>query len=64
MLKPEAARKRLEEWQVEGATGRGQVAERFAPAVRKLPAPLRTIAFAMLDLDPSGNEWKDKDWHE
>src|SRR5262245_48422319 len=64
MLKPEAARKRLEEWQVEGITGRGDLAERFGPAIGKLPSGLRAIAFAFLDRDPAGNEWKDKEWHE
>ncbi|HEV2946056.1 MAG TPA: hypothetical protein VGX70_01690, partial [Gemmataceae bacterium] len=60
MLKPEAAKKQLEQWAY--ADGH-DVSERFLPRIAQLPSQLRTIAYALLDRDAQGNEvsWKDRE---
>jgi HEAT repeat protein len=57
MLNPEAAKKRLEQW----SAGDDASEERFLPAVKKLPAKLRTIAYSLLNRDAKGND-EFEDW--
>lgn len=61
MLKPEVAKKQLEQWLVAvDEDDDDSLQERLLPKVKKLPAKLRSIGYALLDRDASGSdEWED-----
>ncbi|MEX0717715.1 MAG: DUF5724 domain-containing protein [Planctomycetaceae bacterium] len=58
MLKPEVAAKRLEEFAV------AEPEEKRLAAIRKLPAKLRAIGYAFVDLNVDGSEFDGTDWYE
>ncbi|MHC4401070.1 MAG: DUF5724 domain-containing protein [Planctomycetota bacterium] len=62
MLKPEAAKKQLEKWQIDPGGDDEPALDRFLPAVRKLPKQLQTIGYSLLDRDSRGKDaWDDWD---
>jgi hypothetical protein len=64
MLKPEIAKKQLEQWQVATEEDDPAVEHALLARAAKLPKPLLTIAYALFDRDADGKEFPFKNWQE
>ena len=62
MIKPEAAKKLLEQWDLPASQKDDwQEVDRYRAALKKLPKKLRDIGFAFLGEHPTGQDW---DWEK
>lgn len=59
MLDPEAAKEQLKKWQVSQEAGGIWKADRWMPAIKKLPKNPREVGFALLGKDKSGEVYTD-----
>ncbi len=60
MIKPEKAKQLLEAWELPASKQDDwKPIDRYRPAIKKLPAKLRNIAFALLSEHPTQDDWSD-----
>jgi hypothetical protein len=64
MLKPEIAKKQLEQWQITTEEEDSGVENTLLARAAKMPKPLRTVAYGLLERDSDGKELSSLNWQE